>query len=292
VKNKPQKLYQIKIFFSVLRPGQAQLISLLLQKAGVRVGDIVFSSDGSTDSLAVFKSSLKEARQLKKKVLAWDLKNIEISLKSLKDKDWLIRWKDNFNPFNITRNIRIVPFKFKGRIIDRPGQLNIFIDTDTVFGTGMHPTTRFMVEFVQKEAGRFKDFFDIGTGTGILAIIAHKFGAKKIWGIDIDKKSIPVARENILANSGKFDYLKAQDFKTLEVLRKFDFVAANLLTDDLIKMRDKIVSTVKPEKYLAVSGISAANWTRFNEHFNQKPLKCLKILSGEGWCAALYKVNK
>jgi ribosomal protein L11 methyltransferase len=246
------------------------------------------------------------------------LKNITLSFKNLKDKDWLTRWKDNFNPFNITENIRVVPFKFKGRAISRPGKTNIFIDTDTIFGTGMHPTTRFMVEFIQKEEGRFKDFFDIGTGTGILAIIAHKFGAKKIWGIDIDKKAIPVAQENILANQGRFDYsssprhigaskkfrskyadecyeelhLKAIDFKRFKVSDKFDFVAANLLTDDLIKMRDKIVSTVRPGKYLAVSGISVANWERFSRHFNQKPLSCLKVLRGEGWCAGLYKVDK
>ena len=71
--------------------------------------------------------------------------------------------------------------------------------------------------------------------------------------------------------------------------KKYDFVAANIITQDLIQMGSRLVKLVKPGKYLAVSGISLNSYSAFRKAFDKFPLHCLKIEKGEGWVALLYK---
>jgi len=158
-----------------------------------------------------------------------------------------------------------------------------------VFGTGTHPTTRFIAEFLESRQGTFKSILDIGTGTGILTMVADYYGADTLWALDISKKAVAVARRNFRLNNVTLDHLKAGDFKSFSSRKQFDFVLANIITDELIRMRKKIINTVLPGKYLAVSGISLVHFSEFRNRFESDELRCLRIRKKDGWTALLYK---
>ena len=162
------------------------------------------------------------------------------------------------------------------------------MDTLLSFGTGLHETTRFMAQFIEDNRGKFKSFLDIGTGTGILAIVALKYGGQDVLGIDIDQLSVQAALDNMKANQS---YFKAQraDIKKYRSKKVYDFVAANLITEDLIEHAQKIVGFVKEGGLLAVSGISLDNLNRSRKAFSTFPLKCLKISKGKQWSGLLFQ---
>jgi ribosomal protein L11 methyltransferase len=162
------------------------------------------------------------------------------------------------------------------------------MDTLLSFGTGLHETTRFMAQFIEDRRGNFKSFLDIGTGTGILALVALKYGAQKVQGIDIGALSVQAARDNMKANQLIFKVLRA-DIKKYPSKEKYDFVAANLITEDLIEHAGKIISFVREDGLLAVSGISLDNLSKLRKVFSSLPLKCIKICKGKKWSGLLYQ---
>ena len=129
---------------------------------------------------------------------------------------------------------------------------------------------------------------DIGTGTGILGFVALKQGATDVLGIDIGQLSIEAARDNMKANSLYFK-VKRADIKTLRLEKTFDFVAANLITGDLIEHAQKIIAYVKKDGLLAVSGISLDNLDRLRHAFLPFGIRCLKISKGKQWSGLLYQ---
>lgn len=183
--------------------------------------------------------------------------------------------------------MRVIPLwkqKPKAKISDS----DIYIDTTFAFGTGLHATTRMMAYFIEQHRGKYLSFFDIGTGSGILSVIASRYGVKDLYAIDFDKPSVVTAGRNFRVNRCKYVYLKAISFEEFRLGRKFDFVAANLLTEDLIRLQNKLLSCVNPGKYLTVSGIHQDNYLRFRQGFKNNSLKCLRVLKRDDWYVLLF----
>ena len=109
----------------------------------------------------------------------------------------------------MTKKLDVVPVWYQDKYKPRPGCDYILMDTLLSFGTGLHETTRFMAQFIENKKGGFKSFLDIGTGTGILALVALKYGARDVVGIDIGQLSVEAARDNMKANQLFFKALRA-----------------------------------------------------------------------------------
>ncbi len=284
-----QITYEIKLKLSHKEIARVEPVRCLLIRLGISSSEIIEVDDGSHKQLSIFKKSKKAAYCLKRELSGLKLKSVLVSIASLGPGDWQTKWKEDFVPFNITKNIRIIPLGKRDSGKQR-SKIKVYVGTDCVFGTGLHPTTKFMAEFIEQKKGLFRSFLDIGIGTGILSIIAAKSGAKPIWGVDIRRDAIKVAKRNFQENHCQADYLKATDFNRFKA-KKFDFVVANLCTDELIKLRRKIISCVRPGKYLAVSGIYLCNYARFRQKFDHARLRCLRVKKKQGWVALLYKVE-
>lgn len=205
-----------------------------------------------------------------------------------REKDWSTRWKDGWKPFPLTRKIQIIPLWQKIRSCPR-GKTPLFLDTTNAFGTGLHETTRFTAQTIERQAGKFSSFLDVGTGSGILAIVALKYGAKKCVGIDIDPGAVKVARQNLKANHLSC-VLKACDVKDYRPTMRFDLVAANLVSADLIGFRDQILSFVCPGGYLVISGISLENIPRVERSFLLAGVRPVRIRKGREWSAMEFQI--
>jgi ribosomal protein L11 methylase PrmA len=111
-----------------------------------------------------------------------------------------------------------------------------------------------------------------------------------VYALDIDPVSIKTAQNNCRINGCEFEYLKAVKFEDFRPRKQFDFVAANLLTEDLIRLQKKLIGTVAPGGCLAVSGIFHENYAFFRKHFASRALVCAAVARKKDWCAVLFRV--
>jgi len=123
-------------------------------------------------------------------------------------------------------------------------------------------------------------------------MIAYKGGIRDITALDIDKEAVKVARDNFENNQCRVNNIKVIDIHKSKISRKYDFVAANIITHELIRIKSKLISLINPGKYLAVSGISIENEKVFRKKFQSKKLKCIKVERGKKWVAILFKCLK
>ena len=139
----------------------------------------------------------------------------------------------------------------------------IHIDPGTAFGTGMHETTQLCIRQLKKYVTSETELLDVGTGSGILSIIALKMGAKHAVGTDLDPCAVPAVEENKEVNGiapESFDMMIGNIIDDKEVQDKvgyecYDIVVANILADVLVPLTPVIVNQMKPGAVYITSGI-------------------------------------
>lgn len=268
--------------------GHDDILKSLMMNYGISFSDVIESGDEKTTTLSVYFEEELKARRFKSKMQQSKLKGVAVTKTRFKNRDWQTKWKKDFKPLWLSKNFQVVPAWHRDKKQYQKTS-SIFIDTSVAFGTGMHATTQFVTQLIEQCAGKFDRFLDIGTGTGILCIAAHKSGAKELSAIDISKDAIAIAKQNFEWNNCEPKYLKAIDFDKFKRKEKYDFVAANLITQDLLAMSHKIVGLMEKGGYLAISGVSLKNYTLIRTHFKKYRLRCLRVHKGEGWTAVLFK---
>lgn len=281
--------YEVSVRFPKDEPGAEEALKqIFLRQLGYEESALTVTSQGRHGSIQVFCTTPLRAKRLLDRLKALKLKKVRVVEKTLSARDWRDKWKRQIKPFHLTRTYDVVPL-WNRKDYQAGGREPIFLDTTLAFGTGLHETTWFMSQLIEGCAGRFKSFLDIGTGTGLLSVVAAKSGAGTLWAVDIDPVSIETARKNLAANGLEFDWCAVMDFAKFRRKQTFDFVAANVITAELIRLRARIVSAVRPGGYLAVSGVSLDNLAYFKTAFSDQPLHCLRILKGKTWTAILYR---
>jgi len=264
------------------------LTRAVLLNLGYGKEDLVASVLRGKPAIELFDENEAKLERVKKLFDRLKLAGVRVHQRRLYPKDWLTLWKRQWKPAPLTKKLDVVPVWYKDKYKPRPKSDYILMDTLLSFGTGLHETTQFMAQFIENQEGKFKSFLDIGTGTGILALVALKYGAQDVLGIDIGSLSVQAARDNMQANR-LFFKVKRADINKYHSKVTYDFVAANLITEDLIEHAQKIISFVKKDGLLAVSGISLDNLTKLRKVFSSLPLKCLKISKGKQWSGLLYQ---
>lgn len=177
------------------------------------------------------------------------------------DKDWINNWKEYFHQFYVD-DILIVPSWEEVKEEDKDKMI-LHIDPGTAFGTGMHETTQLVIRQLKKFVTKDTQMLDVGTGSGILGIVALKLGAAHVVGTDLDLCAIPAVADNKEANGIKdetFDMLIGNIIDDKEVqdtvgYEKYDIVTANILADVLVPLTPVIVNQMKKGAYYITSGI-------------------------------------
>ena len=177
------------------------------------------------------------------------------------DKDWINNWKEYFHQFYVD-DILIVPSWEEVKEEDKDKMI-LHIDPGTAFGTGMHETTQLVIRQLKKFVTKDTQMLDVGTGSGILGIVALKLGAAHVVGTDLDPCASPAVADNKEANDIKdetFDMLIGNIIDDKEVqdtvgYEKYDIVTANILADVLVPLTPVIVNQMKKGAYYITSGI-------------------------------------
>ena len=190
-----------------------------------------------------------------------DIGEATIEESQTEDKDWINNWKQYFHQFYVD-DILIVPSWEEVKAEDKDKMI-LHIDPGTAFGTGMHETTPLVIRQLKKYVTPDTEMLDVGTGSGILGIVALKLGAKHVLGTDLDPCAVPAVAENKEANQivdETFDMVIGNiiDDKAIQDqagYEKYDIVTANILADVLIPLTPVIVNQMKKGAYYITSGI-------------------------------------
>jgi len=190
-----------------------------------------------------------------------DLGECTITESETEDKDWINNWKQYFKQFYVD-DILIIPSWEEVKPEDRDKMI-IHIDPGTAFGTGMHETTQLCIRQLEKYVTPDSEVLDVGTGSGILSIIALKLGARHAVGTDLDPCAVPAVEENKEVNGipvEAFDMMIGNIIDDKEVqdrvgYEKYDIVTANILADVLVPLTPVIVHQMKPGAVYITSGI-------------------------------------
>lgn len=180
-----------------------------------------------------------------------DIREATIEESQTEDKDWINNWKQYFHQFYVD-DILIVPSWEEVKAEDKDKMI-LHIDPGTAFGTGMHETTQLVIRQLKKYVTPDTEMLDVGTGSGILGIVALKLGAKHVLGTDLDPCAVPAVAENKEANQivdETFDMVIGNiiDDKAIQDqagYEKYDIVTANILADVLIPLTPVIVNQMK-----------------------------------------------
>ena len=177
------------------------------------------------------------------------------------DVDWVNNWKQYFHQFYID-DILVIP-SWENVEAKDSDKMVIHIDPGTAFGTGMHETTQLCIRQLKKYVTEDTEILDVGCGSGILGMLALKFGAKHSVGTDLDPCAIDATYENMDNNGISRDQYEVMigniiDDKAIQDqagYEKYDIVTANILADVLIPLTPVIVNQMKKGAYYITSGI-------------------------------------
>jgi len=190
-----------------------------------------------------------------------DVGECTITRSETEDKDWINNWKQYFKPFTVD-DILIKP-TWEEVPEGQAGMLLIQIDPGTAFGTGQHETTQLCIRQLRRYVTEGARVLDVGTGSGILGIVALKLGAGHVFGTDLDENAVCAVRENLEANqiSGdRFNVVKGNIIDDGAVQDEagyacYDIAVANILAPVIILLQEKIVRHLKPGGVFITSGI-------------------------------------
>lgn len=186
----------------------------------------------------------------------------EIEVSETEDTDWINNWKAYFKPFRLDDTIVIKP-TWEELTDKKAGDIVIELDPGTAFGTGSHETTKLCILALKKYLTPGMEVLDVGSGSGILSIIASRLGAKKVLGTDIDPRAVEASVENTAVNGipqEKVSFLNGDiisddNLKETAGFEKYDIAVANILADIIIPLSGKIGGHLKPGGLFISSGI-------------------------------------
>ena len=184
-----------------------------------------------------------------------------VTVSETEDIDWINNWKQYFHQFYID-DLLVIPSWEEVQEKDRDKKI-LHIDPGTAFGTGMHETTQLCIRQIKKYLTPETVLLDVGTGSGILAILALMYGAKYALGTDLDPCAVEAVAQNKEVNGipdEAFDLLIGNIITEKEIqdrvgYERYDIVTANILADVLVPLTSVITQHLKSGGVYITSGI-------------------------------------
>ena len=208
----------------------------------------------------------------------------EYECEGLREEDWAESWKQYYHPIPLGK-ITIVPAWQDYRSGD--GEIVVRMDPGMAFGAGTHETTRLAVLLLEETLAGGEKVLDVGTGSGILAIVSEKLGASLVRGYDIDPVAVRVAKENAEENGAKNVSFGTSDL--LASVEKpeggYDLAVANIVADVLLRMAPDLPACLRSGAKLICSGIIEARLPALRAGMTAAGFVEEKIVSENDWYA-------
>lgn len=215
--------------------------------------------------------------------------NLQMHVDTMAPTDWEESWKDNYPPQEIGEKLVVLPYwlseTYEGK------RLPVILDPGLTFGTGAHPSTQMVMEFMEQMQLQDSNCLDLGSGSGILSIAALRLGAKHAVGVDIDPKAEDIARENAAYNgfgAERFTALTGNvtaDKKLMERLKtdRYRLVLVNIVADVIIALAPVLPRFLDEDSTLLCSGILDTRLEDVKAALDVAGLEIEQIRAKEDW---------
>ena len=259
---------------------------------GIAYLSFYLEEDADTESI------LKNVRQeLEEMSEFMDLGECSIEESETEDVDWVNNWKQYFHQFYVD-DILIIPSWEDVKPEDKD-KMVIHIDPGTAFGTGMHETTQLCIRQIRKHVTPETEILDVGCGSGILGMLALKFGAKHSVGTDLDPCAIDATYENMEVNGiskEQYEVMIGNIIDDKAVQDKvgyecYDIVVANILADVLVALTPVIVNQLKKGGIYITSGIIDDKEETVVEAVKKAGLEVLEVTYQGEWVSVTARKN-
>lgn len=203
------------------------------------------------------------------------------------DEDWATSWKKYYKPVHITEKVVIKP---SWELYEaKEDEIIIELDPGMAFGTGTHETTIMCARLLEGLVKKNDTIMDIGCGTGILAIIAAKLGAKQITAFDIDEMAVRITKENCELNHVSEAITASKGVLKELPPMKFDIVVANIIANVIIDISSIMPYYLKTGGYFVTSGIIKERKQEVLTAYQENGFTCETVLEMGEWVAITFK---
>ncbi len=236
--------------------------------------------------ITICTSTFSEASDLHKLLIE---NNFNATFREASDDEWKDNWKQFAHVVHIDDNLAVQPAWVEYEKKDN--EKIITLDSGAAFGTGTHETTSQCAKMLRKYMKSGVTLLDIGTGSGILAIVGAVSGAEKIVATDIDSVAVETAKINIEKNncSQICDVRCGNLLECVDENEKFDIITANIIVDVLLYLFSDVKKVMKPEGVLIMSGILEERLDEIRQKANEHGFYEVEKTSLNDWCCISFK---
>lgn len=218
-----------------------------------------------------------------------DIGEGSVSLGQVNESDWANEWKKYYKPTKIGQRIVVKPTWEDYK--PENGELIIELDPGMAFGTGTHETTSMCIRELEKYVNGDSKVFDIGCGSGILAIAAAKLGAKEVLAVDLDEVAVKVSKENVEENNVS-DSVEVRHGNLMDVVKdRADVVVANIIADIIKILAKDVHNFMKKDAVFISSGIILDKVEEVKESLIENGFEIIDIKKLGEWSAIVSKLK-
>ncbi|NLM05760.1 MAG: 50S ribosomal protein L11 methyltransferase [Tissierellia bacterium] len=207
-----------------------------------------------------------------------------VNVEEIDDEDFANNWKAFYKPISVGEKLLICPEWEKVEPSDR---IVIKIDPGMAFGTGDHETTKLSLQAMERYVKPNMTVFDIGTGSGILAVAAKRLGAKEVIATDIDSLAIKASSENAKLNNVEFEVREGNLLDVVE--EKADLIVSNIIAEILVKMIPDMFTRLNKDGLFIASGVIDERMSMMKDALGN--FEILEIIRENGWNAIISRVK-
>ena len=232
--------------------------------------------------------TVDEALQILKKQLSQISEFLDIgkgydSWKYVEDQDWENEWKKDYKAFKISDRVVICP-SWENYEVKEPSEVVVSLDPGSAFGTGTHETTSTCAVLLDTAVSGGEKVLDLGTGSGILAIICKKLGAGEVDAVDIDKLAIDVAVDNCAINGCPDINCYVGELKDVKD-GGYDIIVANIIADVIAAIAGDVPAKLAPGGKFICSGIINTKKERVEKALADAGFKIVRQEEKNDWMA-------
>lgn len=251
-------------------------INILEHKGKAAVVKGYFEKDIDVNKIITYiEEKIKELREM-----GIDVGEGKVEEEEIYQQDWANNWKKYYKPTKIGEKVVVKPTWED--YSKKDDELLIELDPGMAFGTGTHETTRMCVKALEQNVTEESTVFDIGTGSGILAIAAKILGAKDVKAVDLDPVAVDAAKKNVELNN--VHGIEVLEGNLMDVVDgKADIVVANIIADIIKFVCEDVKNFLKEDGKFICSGIILDRRTDVEEKLKSVGYKILEVKNEGEW---------
>lgn len=251
---------------------------------GVIIKTYITEERDVTEDINLIKEKINNLKEF-----GIDIGEAIVELSQVDEEDWANEWKNYYKPTKIGENIVVKPTWEEYEV--QANDLIIELDPGMAFGTGTHETTSMCMVELEKYVKPESKVFDIGCGSGILAIAAAKLGAKEVLAVDLDEVAVRVSKENVELNKVE-DAVTVKHGNLMDVVKdRADIVVANIIADIIKILAKDVHNFMKDDAVFISSGIIHAKVEEVKESLIENGFEIMEVQTLGEWNAIVSKLK-